>query len=435
MPVQPAAPAVGSPGTGLQQGLDGFVALPAQQFVAQRLHTGVAPRRVHRHGACGDGVQRRVRSSRLPAPGAPLGRQLGTRRPRQPIGSPTGQQLVEQHAQRVYVHGRAGRGALQLLGRRAVGAEGQQFAAGLAEQTGDAEVQQAQMPLSRDQQIGRLEVAMHHQALVRVGHRIEHLHEEAQALRQRLPRRPAIKRLPLHALQRQPGLLAVHPGVVQARDVRVLQAGEQVALARKALGQARTRARQLERDAAVQTLQALGAPDLRHAALAQQALEAVGADVLPGLALRQRLQRQLAQHQARVLRGSVGVEQALQGLQHRRLDTVQPAQPGGPLARRQVQCLVKAARHLGPEGGGNAGGVGVHGAAYAGARQNRSAQLHQQGGSGLLPLAPHGALGQAQGLGSLDLGEAAEEAQLHQFSQAGVELRQPLQGLVQALHL
>ena len=85
----------------------------------------------------------------------------------------------------------------------------------------------------------------------------------------------------LDVLQRHEGAaLSVQAGVVQARNVGVLQPGQDVALACKTLGQAGrpTQVRQLQRhlplDAAIA---ALGQPHAAHAALAQRLQQAIRA--------------------------------------------------------------------------------------------------------------------------------------------------------------
>ena len=53
----------------------------------------------------------------------------------------------------------------------------------LAQQLGDAEVEQLHLALGIDQDVGRLQVAMHDQVLVRVLDRAEHLQEQPQPRR------------------------------------------------------------------------------------------------------------------------------------------------------------------------------------------------------------------------------------------------------------
>mmetsp|Transcript_44091 Transcript_44091/g.77914 ORF Transcript_44091/g.77914 Transcript_44091/m.77914 type:complete len:265 (-) Transcript_44091:28-822(-) len=63
------------------------------------------------------------------------------------------------------------------------------------------------------------------------------------------------------------------------------------------------------------------------------------------------------------------------------------------------------------------------------------AQAGRQEEAGLLPVALHGALGDAQGLGDLALGQAGKVAHLHDLGQARFEPGQLIQGLVHLQHV
>ncbi len=126
---------------------------------------------------------------------------------------------------------------------------------------------------------------MHHQVGVRMGDRLRDLEEQPQALAhaQSVAAAVGVDALAFDEFERQVGLAVVgHAGVVQPRDVRVLQRGQDLALARHALGQARASpraVRELECDAAaLQHVGAFGQPDRGHAAFANLAQQPVRAD-------------------------------------------------------------------------------------------------------------------------------------------------------------
>ena len=76
-------------------------------------------------------------------------------------------------------------------------------------------------------------------------HRLEHLQEKPQALAYPEPMgvAPVGQRLTLHILHRQVGqALRIHTGIVETRDMGVLETGQDVALARKARLKTRLRA-------------------------------------------------------------------------------------------------------------------------------------------------------------------------------------------------
>ncbi len=154
----------------------------------------------------------------------------------------------------------------------------------IVQQLGDAEVEQVGLALTCHQHVGRLQVAVHHQAAVRISHRPCHLHEqpELRPHAQPLDPAPGIDGLAVDVSQSQTWPAAVvHPGVVQPRDVRMLEQGVDVALARHAPGQPRPprQAWQLQRHLPLEaTVGALGQPHRAHAAAAELADEPVGAD-------------------------------------------------------------------------------------------------------------------------------------------------------------
>ncbi len=102
-------------------------------------------------------------------------------------------QLEEQDAERVDVGGGGDRLAQQLLGAGVRGGHRPEVAAGgfpqrqregvRIEQLGDAEVEQLGLGFGGDQDVRRLEVAVHHQLLVGVAHRAADLAEKLQPFR------------------------------------------------------------------------------------------------------------------------------------------------------------------------------------------------------------------------------------------------------------
>jgi hypothetical protein len=128
-----------------------------------------------------------------------------------------------------------------------------------------------------------------HEIGMRVGHRTAHLHEDAEALAEveAVLGDVAVDGNPLDILERQKWLTVLgHPGVVEPRDIGMLQGGEDVAFPRHPLRQLRLGqppVRKLERHSSLECLvDALGQPDRPHAAPTQLPLQPVGADDIPG---------------------------------------------------------------------------------------------------------------------------------------------------------
>ena len=297
----------------------------------------------------------------------------GRRLTLQAIGPRAGQHLIEQHTQRIDVAGRADGRAGDLLGRGVVGRqrltrfEGQLGGLGLAidQQLGDAEVQQVHLTLFVDQHVGGLEVAVDHQVRVRILHRFEHLLEQSDAFAHAESMRAAMldQRVPLHIGQRDVGLArSRHARVVQARDMRMRQRGQDVALARQPLGEcARGQAgvRQLERHLALeQAISSLGQPHAAHAAAADLAQQPIGADHALavvgcngfGLVAAVRAQTNLGQRVQEVPRLHMRVvsQQQLQRAPVRALAFGQVLEPCAALRLRQVHDLVEQRRNHRP---------------------------------------------------------------------------------------
>ena len=201
-------------------------------------------------------------------------------------------QFVQDQAERVHVAGGSYGHATQLFGTGVFGREctqlGHAFAARIRRiQARDAEIQQRRRAVAAHHHVGRLQIAVHDQVLVRKMHGGTQLLEQAQALRQRRPVRvqPLRQQHAADVLHDQVRLALVGGAAVeQARDVRMHEAGQQLAFAAQAFqsGGRGEAADQLDRDAAfVFGIGALGEEHAAHAAATQFAQDAVVADAPP----------------------------------------------------------------------------------------------------------------------------------------------------------
>ncbi len=153
------------------------------------------------------------------------------------------------------------------------------------QQLGDAEVEQLDLTGGGDHDVAGLEVAMDHQVAVGVGHRLAHRHEQLEPLLQAclVGAAPLGDGAALHQLHHHVGAaVAGHAAVEQAGDAGMLQPRQDLALGGEAPGLAcGVAADQLERHLLLELpVGALGAVDLAHAAAADQAGDAPGADAL-----------------------------------------------------------------------------------------------------------------------------------------------------------
>ncbi|MFO1425682.1 MAG: hypothetical protein U1F11_01640 [Steroidobacteraceae bacterium] len=260
------------------------------------------------------------------------------------------EQLVEHDAERVDVACDRDRLREDLLGRGVVGRErparlarerGVRRAV-LAQQLRRTEVEQPYLAGGGHEDVGGLEVAVHDEPPVRIGHGARDLQEQAQALPhpERVLVGVAVDGLAIDELHCDPRAAALaDAGIVEARDVRVLQGGQAVALLAQPLRDARRPVvqRQLERDLALQrAVGALGEPHRAHAAAPELVHEPVGAERLPGPGrIRVRAER-LRQHA-----GDRAAHEALGG----------SAAAGEQLAQHRQELLVRgrAAREPGVE--------------------------------------------------------------------------------------
>ena len=142
------------------------------------------------------------------------------------------------------------------------------------------------------QDVLRLDVAMHDAAAMGVVERTRHLGGNADRIRNRellVPRQPVAEGLALdvgHDVEQQSGVVrregvgsrhAGHAAVEQGQDVRVLEVGGGLDLGQEALGAddgGEFGAEDLDGDGAI-VLEVVGQVDRGHAALAELALDAV----------------------------------------------------------------------------------------------------------------------------------------------------------------
>lgn len=207
---------------------------------------------------------------------------------------PPGEQRVEHDAERVDVARGADLAAGQLLRARVVRRERLPARAGerrarvgvvLAQQRRDAEVHQLHRAVRRDQDVARLGVAVHDEAAVRVLHGGADGREELEALAERGAVAVAmdVERHAVDVLHDEVGEpLVGHAAVEQRADVRVVQPGEDLALAAEAAQHAvgrRAPADQLDGDALLElVVVADGLVDHAHPALPDLPQQPVGAD-------------------------------------------------------------------------------------------------------------------------------------------------------------
>ena len=167
-----------------------------------------------------------------------------------------------------------------------------------------------------------------------------------------MARAVGVDALAVDVFEREVGLAVLgDAGVEQAGDVRVVQRGQDLALARHAFGQpgaAPGTVGQLERHlAALQHVGALGQPHAGHAAAAELAQQAVGADAFGrGLGPRRREVGRLDLGQ-RVHHQLCRARRMLEQRAQARLEVgpcaVQRVEPGGALRRIELETVVEQA--------------------------------------------------------------------------------------------
>ena len=217
--------------------------------------------------------------------------------------APSRQQLEQDQAQRIHVAGSADRLATQLLGtrvqRRDPCACRPCLARGglLVERARNAEIKQHRIAIGAHQHIGRLQVAMHDQALMGKLHGITNLAEKAQARFQiqLLSGAVTLDRNALDVFHHQIGLPTRRRATIkQAGDVRMLQPGQDLPLAREVqegfrIGHA---ADQFDRHALVEvSVAAFGQEHRAHATAADLLEQAPGAEAVTGVQFQRVLRR------------------------------------------------------------------------------------------------------------------------------------------------
>ena len=166
---------------------------------------------------------------------------LERRQATQDVGRPLREQPVEHDAERVDVRSGGDPLAADLLGAGVVRREGVMPRLGQArrrgavggEQRGDAEVEQLGVTGGGDQDVGRLDVAVDHQALVGIRERGAHLlhQSDAGADAGRVRLAPRVDRLAVDQLHDQVGHAVVcAAGIEQLGDARMIEAGEHAPL-------------------------------------------------------------------------------------------------------------------------------------------------------------------------------------------------------------
>ena len=244
------------------------------RILAQRLEADLVevPRRAARAQAARDLARTLgLALDDLPGEGERAGR-LDSERPL------PGKQLEQQEPERMDVGRRRRRLALDLF-RRGVARRQQVVDAArqaevvLLEELGDAEVEELHLALAGDEDVRRLEVAVHHQVRMRIGDRVAHLEEDRELGREGESGlgAEAIDRHALDVLEREVrGAVLRDPAVDETRDARMLEPRQDLALAfepQAELARAHRRRQQLDRDALLEgTVGTLGEEDLAHSA-------------------------------------------------------------------------------------------------------------------------------------------------------------------------
>ena len=208
-------------------------------------------------------------------------------------GAPLREQLVQHDAEREHIGAAIGRVLPQLLGRHVQRRAGDRVVGQrivLIGHARDAEVEHARLRAADHEDVGRLDVAMHHALVVRIGQRIGDAAHDQRGLRRRgapavllqLPQVAALEQLhrDVHALLGQ-------PGIEHGDDVRMAQARgsarlvEQPGIDRFALLLGHCQVQRLDRDGARQQRVVRGV-HRAEASLAELVLQRIAPDVADG---------------------------------------------------------------------------------------------------------------------------------------------------------
>ena len=152
---------------------------------------------------------------------------------------------------------------------------------------GDAEIEQLDLPVSIHQHVAGLQVAVHQQVAMGMGHGIGQLQEKPQPCGQRQALHGSVHGLAVHILQHEVRqALIAGASVQQARDVGVAQARQCLALLRKTLQHGNAVHAALEqldgRAALIAAVGTAGLENLPHAAGADCAHHFPGAQAFAG---------------------------------------------------------------------------------------------------------------------------------------------------------
>jgi hypothetical protein len=279
------------------------------------------------------------------------------------------EQLIQNHAQRVHVRCGGERLAEDLFGRcvvrreRAPGKSGELGFLRLSflQQLRNAEVQQAHLARGGNQDVRRLQVAVHDEIPMRVRDCIRHLREQPQA-RIHIELSIAamlVDGLAFNVLEREIRLaIRSETRIVQMRNIRVIQRRENFPLARHPLrqaGSAPDSMRQFERNRATdEAVGALRQPDRAHAAATEFTYQSVRTDNVSRLVDAGAGLRQLAVNEFQFRQGveeAVGLDLpgSCQQLAQMRLERIEPRSEGadpllalrGRLIERCIQQLAQ----------------------------------------------------------------------------------------------
>ena len=159
-------------------------------------------------------------------------------------GKGPGEQLEDDHAERVEVRGRADVLSRQLLWRHVGGRAQRKTAAGLLTQiTGDAEIQERHPSIFTEEDVGRFDVAVDEPAAVHVVERAAEVSHEHQQLRGRegCSAQPRSQRLAAQMLHHEKGLSLLLPHRIDGDDGGVLEPRQQAGFVLEASHEGRAR--------------------------------------------------------------------------------------------------------------------------------------------------------------------------------------------------
>ena len=298
------------------------------------------------------------------------------------VGPPLGEELVEEDAEGIDVRRRRHRAARNLLGARVLRShEGHARPRQLgsarfvrSQQLGDAEVEELRSAVARHEDVGRLEIPMHHQVAVSVGDGPADGTEEIEAAPQVESSSGAVEvqGQALHVLHREVGVPVLgRASVDQAGDRGMLESGQDAAFPTETLDEERRpgpSAEQLERH--LLEVHVVVPPRTVHGAHATTpdlGRDGVGADPPPdevGALCRRPLAHRRLQEAAR---GLVGPQQRLDvppelevvstGLRHE--GGAQLGRPLDRLVEDPLQLLPARGRHATPPSSRNSQALAI----------------------------------------------------------------------------